>query len=244
MTMNVNKPNACAIIIGRKGSKGLPGKNELLLAGRPMVHFSIEDAQAADCVDRILVSTDSEILADAARELGVEVVDRPTELASDTATVDAAARHAVTSANVTEPIIVILYANVPIRPSDLIDRAVHELARAKADSVQSYCTVEKYHPFWMNRIDAQGRVSQFVENQIYRRQDLPELYIPDGGVIAVTREALVAGGARPHSFLGSDRRGIRTNPGDVIDIDSAIDLAVAEAILERTQQKQPAGMAR
>jgi CMP-N-acetylneuraminic acid synthetase len=198
------------------------------------------------CGDRILVSTDSEILADAARELGVAVVDRPAELASDTATVDAAARHAVTIANVQEPIIVILYANVPIRPNDLIDRAVNERVKTNADSVQSYCTVEKHHPYWMNRIDAQGRVSQFIENQVYRRQDLPELFIPDGGVIAVTRDSLMAGGARPHSFLGMDRRGIRTNPGDVIDIDSAIDLAVAEAIIERRHQRQnqPAGAAR
>lgn len=233
---NVKSDNsACAVIIGRKGSKGLPGKNEILIAGRPMVHYSIEDSSNAACVGRMLVSTDSSDLAEAARDASVEVIDRPMELAGDTATVDAAVRHAVRTANITNDIIIILYANVPIRPSDLIDRAFGRLNETGAHSVQSYCSVEKYHPFWMHRLNANDVIEPYVENHIYRRQDLPELFIPDGGVIAVTRDALMAGGAQPHSFLGTDRRGIRTNPGDVIDIDSAIDLAVAEATLERQQ---------
>jgi len=237
MTIETDNPTACAVIIGRAGSKGLPGKNERLIAGRPMVSFSIADAQAASTVSRTLVSTDSTVIADQAQQLGVECVDRPARLADDAATVDAAVRHAVETARATEPIIVILYCNVPVRPDDLIDRAVRELASSGADSVQSYAPVGKYHPMWMSRLDSARRVMPYIENDVYRRQDLPELFIPDGGVIAVHRASLFTSAGHPHAFLGRDRRGVRNPAGAVIDIDSDIDLAVAEAMVSA----EPAG---
>lgn len=226
-----SQANACAVIIGRAGSKGLPGKNERLLAGRPMVGYSIDDAQAARSVSRIVVSTDSAVLAEHARQMGVKCVDRPAHLAGDTATVADAVRHAVEAVDAAEPIVVILYCNAPIRPDGLIDRAVTELVESGADSVQSYAPVGKHHPLWMSQLDQQQRVTPYIENTVDRRQDLPELWIPDGGVIAVTRAALFTDGAHPHAFLGRDRRGVRNAAGAVIDIDSATDLAVAEAVL-------------
>ena len=221
-----------AVILGRAGSRGLPGKNARLLAGRPVVSYTIDHALAAECVDRVIVSTDGEAIALAARDMGVEVITRPMELANDTATVDDAARHAVTASGDAAEVIVILYANVPVRPEGLIDRAVSLLRDTGADSVQSYADVGKYHPYWMVRLDEAGRVSPHVENTIYRRQDLPPLFIPDGGVIAVTRGSLmqkVVG--QPHAFLGADRRGIQHAAGAVVDIDSVQDFAVAESML-------------
>ena len=73
----------------------------------------------------------------------------------------------------------------------------------------------------------------YVENTVYRRQDLPPIFLPDGGVIAVTRNALMTiDPDQPHAFLGTDRRGVRTPYGAVIDIDTPADLRVAAAILE------------
>jgi CMP-N-acetylneuraminic acid synthetase len=160
------------------------------------------------------------------------VVLRPAALASDTATVDSAVRHAVESLAAGEGIVVILYGNVPVRPADLADRAVARLVETGADSVQSYYRVGKTHPYWMSRLDGAGRVAQFVENRIYRRQELPPLFMPDGGVIAVRRESLFdVREGEPHAFFGRDRRGIETAEGEVVDVDTAVDLAVAEAIL-------------
>ena len=90
-----DEPAALAVIIGRAGSKGLPGKNSRQLAGRPMICHTIEDALAARSVGRVVVSTDGEEIAEAARSMGVQVIPRPPALASDTATVDSAVRHAV-----------------------------------------------------------------------------------------------------------------------------------------------------
>ncbi len=224
-----------AVVIGRAGSKGLPGKNARLVAGRPMICYAIEHAKQAECVTRVVVSTDGDEIAAAAESMDVQVVRRPAELASDTATVGEAVCHAVQALGATESVIVILYANVPVRPADLIDRAVRLLHQSGADSVQSYSDVGKHHPYWMCELDEDQRVKPYVDNTIDRRQDLPKLLSLNGGVIAVTASCLQqAISGEPHSFLGTDRRGIETPPGSVIDVDDAIDLAVAEAML--TQQ--------
>ncbi len=228
---------ALAVVIGRAGSRGLPGKNTRMLAGRPMICHTIEDARAAVTIDSVVVSTDGDAIAAAAEAMSVPVVRRPAALAGDTATVGAAVRHAVAECDPggRERVIVILYANVPVRPRGLIDRAVSLLLDTGADSVQSYAAVGKHHPYWMVSLDADHAVTPFCESPIDRRQDLPRLLIPDGGVIAVTRASLMAAGEHdpPHAFLGADRRGIRTAPGEVLDVDTAHDLAVAEALLER-----------
>jgi N-acylneuraminate cytidylyltransferase len=221
-----------AVVIGRAGSKGLPRKNALPVAGVPMIARSVRFALASREIDRVIVSTDGDEIARIARDEGVEVFLRPEGVSNDQATVDSAVRHAVSACGSQAGVVVILYGNVPVRPADLADRAVRHLRDTGADSVQSYYRVGKTHPYWMSRLDGDGRVSQFIENRIYRRQELPPLFMPDGGVIAVRRESLFdVREGEPHAFFGTDRRGIETREGDVVDVDSALDLAVAEAIL-------------
>jgi len=230
--------SALAIIIARAGSKGLPGKNERLVGGRPMIHWSIDAAREAPSVRAIFVSTDGANIAAAARAAGAAVIDRPPELASDHATVDAAARHAVRTSGEPDEEIVILYGNVPVRPAGLVESALECLRRSGADSVQSYADVGKHHPWWMVSIDQDQRISPHVANRVYRRQDLPPLFIPDGGVIALRRTALMTEvPGEPHAFLGRDRRGIRTRAGEVVDIDDELDLHVADAILNARAAK-------
>jgi len=222
------------VILARAGSKGLPGKNLADLCGRPLLAWTIEHSRAAKCLDHIVVSTDGPALAAEAVRHGITVVDRPADLASDTATVDSAARHAVETIEHQSgqrfDAVVILYGNVPLRPADLIDRAVAKLAATHADSVQSVCPVGKMHPYWMKKLGASGagetdRLEAYQPNTIYRRQDLPPVYMLDGGIIAVTRQSLftVVPG-QPHAFLGGDRRAVVTAPGEVADVDTAVDL--------------------
>lgn len=236
---------AIAVILARRGSKGVPGKNMATVAGRPCLAWTIDAALASATVSRVVVSTDWPDAADLARTMGVEAVGRPADLANDTATVDAAVRHAVTSSPChpgSSAPVVILYANVPVRPPDLIDRAVELLLRSGADSVQSFAPVGKHHPWWTCRVDpASGAVLPWEGDRLfhatYRRQDLPPAYVPDGGVLVCSRRALfleipgVPSG--PHAFLGPERnrRAVLTCEGDVIDIDSPTDLLVADATL-------------
>ena len=83
-----------ALILGRAGSRGVPGKNTALIAGRPCVEWSIDAALASDAVDRVAISTDCTEMMTIARRRGLDVIARPEALASDHATVDDAARHA------------------------------------------------------------------------------------------------------------------------------------------------------
>ena len=248
--LSASRP-ALVVIIGRAGSKGVPGKNAMMIAGKPCAQWTIEHALASDTAGHIALSTDDARLMGLAREMGIHAIGRSKELASDTATVDAAAREAVSSIESSRASpgaisahtpIAILYANAPVRPPGLVDRAVRRMIETKCDSVQSYAPVGKMHPWWMARVDGEtGRVAPWEGNilnhGVYRRQDLPAAHVPDGGVLVVTRRALfgeIAGVTPgPHAFFGSDRRGVLNKEGDVVDIDSPIDAIVAEALLGR-----------
>ena len=231
-----------ALILARAGSKGLPGKNAAPLLGKPLLRYTLDHALASATIERVVLSTDGDELAAIGRDARVEVVMRPADLANDTATVDAAARHAVDTCDPGRhaDAVIILYGNVPIRPADLTDRAVTKLRETGCDSVQSLCPVGKHHPFWMKTLGSEGgggngdTLEPYQPNAVYRRQDLPPAYELDGGIIAVTRDSLftVAPG-QPHAFLGSDRRAVITRPGEVIDVDEPFDLLLAETVLRQ-----------
>jgi len=229
---------AVAIILARSGSQGVPGKNSAEVGGRPCIAWTIDFACASDRIDRVVVSTDDDACARIAREMGAEVVERPDDLAHATATIDDAARHAHEAIGAPEAPVVILYANVPVRPVSLADDAVELLEHSGCDSVQSFARVGKHHPWWTARIDYEARLSAWEGETLFhgcfRRQDLPEALVPDGGVMVVTPDALMRRlGAPdgPHAFLGVDRRAVVTDEGDVVDIDTRIDLLVADAVL-------------
>jgi len=227
-----------AVIPARAGSKGLPGKCVAPLVGRPLIEHTLRHALAARRVDAICVTTDSAAAAEVARSQGVHVVDRPPEMATDNAPVDAALRHAVEAYESAHPgfraeVVVLLYANIPIRAPGVIDRAIDHLISSGGDSVRTIAPVGKHHPDWLHRLDG-DRLIPFRANLAHRRQDLEPLYYHDGAVVAVTRAALDSSPSGPddhHAFFGRDRRAILQSAEDAVDVDTALDLRVAEAIL-------------
>ncbi|MFQ5590487.1 MAG: cytidylyltransferase domain-containing protein [Phycisphaerae bacterium] len=226
------------IILSRAGSKGLPDKCMRELLGRPVIGYTFDHARASRLLTATVLTTDSNPAKDLARAAGIEVIDRPAALATDTATVDAAARHATQaweSANgCTVDILALLYGNIPLRTDGLIDRAIEYLASTGADSVRSVAPVTKQHPDWLHRLEG-DRMIQYRCNSIYRRQDLEPLYYHDGAAVAVTREALFAALNTPEdhqAFLGRDRRALLQSQGEAVDIDEPFDMYVAQAILQ------------
>ncbi len=232
------------VILARAGSKGLRNKCVHDLLGRPLIAYTIDHAASSKSLSAVVLTTDSEPAKIVARKAGVTVVDRPQELATDAATVDAAARHAVEhfeqSSGHRVDVVVLLYGNIPVRADGLINRAIAQLAATGADSVRSVARVTKQHPDWIHRLDG-DRMASFRSNNIYRRQDLSPLYYHDGAVVAVTRNALFDALLTPddhQAFLGRDRRALVQGADEAVDVDEPIDLLMAEAIL-RFREKCP-----
>ena len=229
-----------AVIIARAGSKGLRNKSMQQVLGRPLVAWTIEHALGSRCVDEVVLTSDCPAVLAVGRRHGIHVYRRPPHRATDQATIDDGARHGVecreAEAGAACERVAILYGNIPVRPPDLTDRALARLAETGADSVQSVYPVGKMHPLWMKRLGGPhgDQLQMYEPNRIYRRQDLPPVYMLDAGVLAVTRRVLFdVDPAEPHAFLGRDRRAVVTAAGDVVDVDGDLDLALAEVILSR-----------
>jgi N-acylneuraminate cytidylyltransferase len=237
--------NTLGVILARAGSKGLPDKCVRPLLGRPLIAYTCDHVAACQRLCGVLLTTDSAPAQQIARARGVEIVDRPAELATDTAPVDAAARHAVEvwEARHGQQVdaVVLLYANVPVRAEGAIDRAIELLERTGADSVRTVAPVSKQHPDWLHRLEG-DRMIQYRPNSIHRRQDLEPLYYHDGAVVAVTRQALFDALQMPddpHAFFGRDRRALVQRCEDAVDIDETSDLHLAESVLRAPAAVQP-----
>lgn len=224
-----------AVILVRAGSKGLPDKCVLPLLGRPVLAYTLDHVRASQRVEVGILSTDSPRAAEIGREAGCFLVERPPYLAADTATSQDAARHAIEEYEARTrqraDVVVVLGGNVPVRQEGIIDRCIARLVETGCDSVQTVAPVGKYHPDWMYRLH-DGRMSQYRQNNIVRRQDLEPLYGLDGGVLVVRRAGLLspATATNPTAYLGEDRQAV-VQEEECVDIDTRADFYRAEAVL-------------
>ncbi|URI06321.1 pseudaminic acid cytidylyltransferase [Aquincola tertiaricarbonis] len=166
-----------ALIPARGGSKRIPRKNIRDFCGRPMLAWPVAAALESGCFDRVVVSTDDEDIAQAAREAGAEVpFMRPATLADDQAGTIAVIRHAIGELLPEaghDDLVCLLYATAPfVQPADLTDSLAKLRARPEADFALSVCAFPAPIQRAL-RLDAQGRVSMFDPAQYSRRsQDL------------------------------------------------------------------------
>jgi CMP-N-acetylneuraminic acid synthetase len=236
---------AAAVIPARAGSKGLVDKNALPVAGVPMIVRAIAAARSAgQAVERILVSTDSTAVARLAMEAGAEVVERPKELAGDTAGVDSAVRHALRAcygqSGPFPEAAVVIQPNLPVWQPGIVGRCLERLARGDATAAAS-CHLVDQRPEWMKRKNAAGFAEPFLPAAsvpVYR-QAMPELYYLDGAVIAVRTETLMATEGLPvraHYWLG-ERIALVDRPEVYgLEVHSPADLAHAEIAIAWLEQ--------
>jgi CMP-N,N'-diacetyllegionaminic acid synthase len=230
--------NTLGVILARAGSVGLKNKHLQILGSRPVICHSFEHARSSRSLTRICVTTDCPIIRRFALAEGFDVIERPAALATGDASVQDVILHAMHEIERRHPsflaeALVVIYGNVPIRPRGVIDRAVEHLRETRCDSVRSFCPVGKWHPAWMSKLD-DDRVIAMHAGSIHRRQDLEPMFLHDGAVVAVSRQSMLRGEATPqdpHAFFGVDRRGIRTETGETVEIDSLRDFYLAEAIV-------------
>ena len=244
MEQGVIEMRTLGVILARAGSVGLPSKHLLPLLGRPVIEYTFDHALAARRLDRIVVSTDCPGVRRLAIQRGLDVIDRPPELATSEASVQGVLLHALDYAEREGRVdaVVTLYGNVPVRGEGVIDRALELLDSSRCDSVRTFCPVGKWHPAWMSRLEG-TIVHPLQPGSIHRRQDLTPLFLHDGAVVAVSRRSMMGGREfpnDPHAFFGIDRRGIQTEPGETIEIDHQRDLYWAEAVLRDRQSAEKA----
>ena len=225
-----------AVIPARGGSKGIPRKNVRTLAGKPLIAWTIETALSCPRLDRVVVSTDDQKIAEVARRDGAEVPFlRPAELAGDDTLDLPVCQHALVWLAEHEgylpEIVVWLRPTSPLRTVQDIDAAVQLLIETRADCVRSICPAE-HHPYWMKRLEG-DRLLPFVEgvdgSKYYRRQELPPAYRLNGAVDVTWCKRILEDG----KLFDGDMRGYVMPVECSVDLDSELDFALAELLLQR-----------
>jgi len=220
-----NKYKIIGIIPARGGSKGIPGKNIRLLAGKPLIHYSVISALESRVFDRIILSTDSAKIADSVKMFPIEVPFlRPADMASDTTPMFSVVKHALESVEKdgwSADIAVLLQPTAPLRKAEHIRTAVKMLVNLKCDSVVSVVEVPMhFSPDYVMRIDG-GRLTPFLPGGalIQRRQDARQAYSRDGTIYALWRSTL-----RNHDNLyGKDCRPLVIPPEYSCNLDTLED---------------------
>lgn len=237
--------NVLGVVLARAGSAGLKNKHLLPLLGKPVIGYTFDHVRASSLLSKVVVSSDSPEILRLATAAGIETIVRPPELATAEASVQDAMLHAMeeveSRGQFKADALVVIYGNVPVRPTAAINRAIQVLRETGCDSVRSFCPVGKWHPAWMAQL-AGDRVLPLEPGSIHRRQDLPSLFLHDGAVVAVSRDSMLRGQTNrhdPHAFFGADRRGFETGAGQTVEVDTLRDLFWAEAVLRSTH---PDGM--
>jgi CMP-N,N'-diacetyllegionaminic acid synthase len=233
--MTIGNARVLGLITARGGSKGLPGKNIRLLCGKPLIEWSISAAKAASCVDRIVVSTDDAAIADVARRAGAEVpFERPSELATDSASSVDVVIHAIDTLAKTDlafDIVVLLEPTSPLRDSFDIDEAVQRLIQTGAGAVVSVCRAVSTHPAFMFSLDEKGRLRPYLEGNPtgLRRQDIDPIFFLDGTLYASRIDVLKT----KRSFYHEDTVAFEVPKWKSLEIDDSDDFIMVEALMAK-----------
>ncbi|MDA8382273.1 MAG: acylneuraminate cytidylyltransferase [Betaproteobacteria bacterium] len=173
-----------AVILARGGSKGIPNKNLIDFAGKPLLAWSCLQAGAAQTVEAVYVSSDSDAILDVAQRQGARAIRRPDALATDTASSEAALLHAldvIAAERGAEPArIVFLQATSPLREPADIDGAVAAFVAADADSLFSDAVLDDFCA-WQEE-DGVLKGKTFDPFNRGRRQDRKPLYLENGSI--------------------------------------------------------------
>lgn len=216
-----------AIVPARAGSKGIPGKNLRTVGGRSLVRRAVDAARATPTIDAVVVSTDGDAIADAARDAGALVVRRPPELAGDEASSESALLHvldAMTADGRAPEVVVFLQATSPfIDPVDL-DHAVRRVQSGAADVV--FAATPSHAFLWRTAPDGGAHAVNHDAATRPRRQDREPEYRETGAFYVLRAAALRAHG---HRFHGRVELAV-TDPRMAIDIDDLHDLELADAL--------------
>jgi N-acylneuraminate cytidylyltransferase/CMP-N,N'-diacetyllegionaminic acid synthase len=221
----------------RGGSKGVKGKNIRPLRGKPLIAYTVESALQCDLLDDVLVSTDSEQIANAAKTAGITtIIHRPAELASDTASKWPAFIHALEEyeklTGKSVDYLVDMDVTVPLKtPGDIAGAIQLALNNREADVIITGYEPERNPYFNMMEVGQNGfaRIVKQTEKPIVRRQDAPVVYSLTPAAYVVKKEALYA-----FSHWSRAKCKIYPIPRErAVDIDTEVDFGIVEFLINR-----------
>jgi len=223
-------------ICARGGSKGVEGKNLRLLLGRPLIAYSLEQAHASSLFDRIAVSSDASEILEVSRTFGADIlIQRPNELASDTAAKVPAIHQAVLQAEAISgqrfDTLVDLDATAPLRTPDDIRGAVALLETSGCSSVITGAPARRspYFNLVERRADGSVVLSKTAEPPIVRRQDAPACFDMNASVYVWRRDRFLA----DPRVIYRDTRLFEMLVERSTDLDSELDFAYIEFLMQR-----------
>lgn len=223
-----------AVIPARGGSKGIPRKNVLPLAGKPLIAHTIEAALAAPSIGRVVVSTDDGEIAEVARRFGAQVVVRPAELAGDLASSEAALLHVLDSLEAGEgyrpKVLVFLQCTSPLTAPEDIEKT----ARAVIEGADTALAVAPFH-YFLWKTDAAGDaagVNHDKSVRLMRQQREPE-FLETGAVYAMDAQAFRE---KKHRFFGRTAL-VETPIERRLEIDDPEDFRIAEERIGRLKRQ-------
>lgn len=232
-----------AIITARAGSKSIADKNVFPVAGKPLVSYPIEAAQAADGIDHVFVSTDGDAIAETSRSLGCTIIERPDELGGDSVNHGDVIRHAVRwvdDRHQTLSNVVLLLGNTVMIDGKIIDHCLEILdEKPDLDSCMTVWEAADDHPLRSLEI-RDGLLQPYGDSDRQvstERQSYPKAYYYDQGVWAFRKECVEhQDGPNPWWWMGKRSHPVVRTWVTGRDIHTSFDVAVAEWWLKSGQQ--------
>lgn len=228
-----------AVITARGGSKGIPFKNIAMLRGRPLISYTIAAAIESKNIDAIILSTDSQQIADTASRYGIEACAlRPMQYATDTANNTDAVIYEVDNYEKKEgvrvDVVVLLQPTAPLRTAEDIDNALELFFKSRNNSLISVYQARAAHPNIMYyQHNNETLLSVLGEGTtIVRRQEFQPVYVRNGAIYIAKRQFL----AEKRSFVEEPPMPYIMPEERSINIDEPLDLEMAEWFMERNER--------
>jgi|TARA_B100000959_G_C14744111_1_gene526327 N-acylneuraminate cytidylyltransferase len=213
-------------IPARGGSKSIPNKNIKEFAGKPLIVHTIEYAMESNLINKVVVSTDDRIISKIAKETGAVVINRPSQLATDTATTESVIGHYISTTKYKPEIIVLLQATSPLRPKGSLDKALKHFQKGGHDSLLSISPTHRF--FWRVQRDetafAEYNFINRPRRQDFKRSDMR--FIENGSLYIFSCKHFEKTGNR----LGGKIGYVEWPEEYSIEIDSPLDFKFAEQI--------------
>lgn len=205
----------------------MPRKNVRVVGGKPLIAWTLEEAKKSTMLDRYIVSTDDEEIAEIVRQYDVEVIDEP--YSDGTNPLLERILWLLDELDEDYQALIDIRATNPLKTSHDIDNCVRMLQRTGADVVCGVEKITEHHPSRLKQMLAGNRLAEvWPEPSSGLRQDLyPPVYVRNGSIYACRVSALQEG----IHFSGGDIRGYQMPPERSVNVDGELDLLICDALL-------------